>query len=158
MIIHSVSVSDRWDFTTIFQSSKLEIDQTKAPNVIISVVLVFTSKAIDIWVVSRNGAAYPWRRSIYFINCRTFWLLGTFKKNGNFVLAYVVLINAIGWSYFLLIKPKSNNNLFFRSAINYNRGKGLNCRQFDSFCFDQLPLPGLWIELIYIARGLIIGL
>lgn len=53
IVVHSMSVSDRWHFALVFESTELKLDETKAPEIIEPITFVFTSKNIQISVIGR---------------------------------------------------------------------------------------------------------
>lgn len=60
-------ISDCWNFSLIFKSNELKLSQTKVPDVIKPVAFVFTSKNIQISVISSKSTTSSRTRNIYII-------------------------------------------------------------------------------------------
>lgn len=64
VVIHSMPVSYCRDFSLVFQPVEFEVSEAETPNIVESLILVFSSEDKDAVSVSGNSATDSWTRDI----------------------------------------------------------------------------------------------
>ena len=69
VVVHCVTISDSRQLSIIFQTIEFEISQVEAPDIIQTIALIFSSKNVDISIVScdRTTSSWTWHVFIRYI-------------------------------------------------------------------------------------------
>lgn len=80
----------------------------------------------------------------------------TFKEDTEFIFSNVVLIDCVGRTSSLLIKPKSYDDPVLSSNIDCDCSEWLERGKLVSLGSNGSPYAGFWIELVDIRGGIVV--